>query len=485
MNFISVEFLGFFTTVFLLHFAIPSRFRWILLLTASFLFYASLNLIFIPILFIPPIIIFFLTYNFDHTETKGKRRKIFFSGLAISTGLLLIFKYFNFFGNSIHSIFHLFGQKGSYTPVNIIFPIGISFYTFKTISYLADLYHGRIKAERHLGYLLLYISFFPQILAGPIDRAITFIPELKKRTHLDANRILSGFKQVVWGIFKKVVIADRLAVFVNNVFQNPEGQGINLIFGAYFFAFQIYCDFSGYSDIAIGISRILGYKSMENFNFPYFSKTISEFWTRWHISLSTWLRDYLFLPIAYFLLGKYRKEKTLGMKTESLAYVGGMFITMFLGGLWHGAGWTFVVWGVLHGVYLSFSHISKRLRKKLIKRVKLNKAPRLHKIIKIFITFNLVTFAWIFFRASGIGEAWIYIKNINFGMNGTGAGYIFLNLILILFLIVSEFVLKNRQSIIKRIKIPLSLKVISYAIFICLIIILFMDQSQEFIYFGF
>jgi D-alanyl-lipoteichoic acid acyltransferase DltB (MBOAT superfamily) len=348
-----------------------------------------------------------------------------------------------------------------------------------------DVYNEKTKAEKHPGYFALYVSFFPQLLMGPIDRAVNFIPELKKKIYVDIDRVVSGFRLVVWGIFKKMVISDRLAIFVNEVFRDPEQQGINLIFGAYFYAFQIYCDFSGYSDIAIGISRILGFKSMNNFDFPYFSKSMTQFWNRWHISLSTWLRDYLFLPIAYAVMRPIKTPKLYRIKAETWGYVIGMFLTMFLGGLWHGARWTFVIWGMLHGIYLIVGYITKKTRKKWVKKTRLNKFPGLRYVISVFITFNLVSFAWIFFRAESFEKALFYIKHLRLGSTGKGTVYLLFNLILVSIFIILEILYKNREKLAFIQQVPMVLKVVCFAFFICFTIIFAVDTSNEFIYLQF
>jgi D-alanyl-lipoteichoic acid acyltransferase DltB (MBOAT superfamily) len=403
----------------------------------------------------------------------------------LALAVLFVYRYTNFVGSSLFSLFGIFFKDLTYFPLELVYPIGVSFYSFKMVSYLIDVYNENAKAEKHLGYFALYVSFFPQILAGPIDRAVRFIPELKKKVNFDMDRIVSGFQLVVYGIFKKMVIADRLAIFVNEVFRDPEHQGINLIFAAYFYAFQIYCDFSGYSDIAIGISRILGFKSMDNFDYPYFSKSMTQFWNRWHISLSTWLRDYLFLPIAYAVMRPIKTPKLYNIKAETWGYAIGMFVTMFLGGLWHGAHWTFVIWGSLHGLYLVFGYISKKARRKLVKKIKLNKIPWLRHFISVFITFNLVSFAWIFFRAETFEKAFNYIKDIRLVIPEQGTVHLLYNLILVGIFILVEILYKNREKIKWMQRLPAVVKVAGFALFICLIIVFAVDTSNEFIYFKF
>ncbi|MCP5101735.1 MAG: MBOAT family protein, partial [bacterium] len=344
MIFNSIDFLIFFGIVFSIYFFVPQKFKWILLLAASYFFYGYWKLPYLLLLIVPTILVYFIALHISRTESKRRRKFLLVLGLISGLGGLVVFKYSDFIGGSLFSLAGIFISDITYNPIKLLWPIGISFFTFKLVSYLIDVYNENAEAEKHPGYFALYVSFFPQLLMGPIDRAINLIPELKKKVDFDIDRIVSGLRLVVWGIFKKMVIADRLAVFVNEVFKNPEEQGINLIFGAYFYAFQIYCDFSGYSDIAIGLSRVLGFKTMQNFDFPYFSKSMTQFWNKWHISLSTWLRDYLFLPIAYAVMRPIKTPRLCKIKAETWGYVTGMFFTMFLGGLWHGPAWTFVIW---------------------------------------------------------------------------------------------------------------------------------------------
>jgi len=491
MIFNSIEFLIFFSVVFLLYFLIPHRYRWIFLLAASFFFYGYYKIEFLGLMIAASIIVFWLSHKIsrlDPDTSKPKRKRFLIIGIVLSLSVLFIFRYTNFVGSTVFAILGIFIKDLTYHPLNLLYPIGVSFYSFKLVSYLVDVYNENAEPEKHLGFFTLYVTFFPQILAGPIDRAVRFIPELKKKINFDMERILSGFRLVVYGIFKKMVIADRLGIFVNEVFRNPENGGLNLIFGAYFYAFQVYCDFSGYSDIAIGISRILGFKSMENFNFPYFSKSMTQFWNRWHISLSTWLRDYLFLPIAYAVMRPIKTPKLYKIKAETWGYVVGMFVTMFLGGLWHGAQWTFVVWGSLHGIYLVVGYITKKPRKKIVKRIKLNKIPKVRHFISVFITFNLVSFAWIFFRAESFEKAFTYINSIKLVPSELGIAHLLSNLVLVAFFIAIEILYKNykdKKQTIWLQKLPAAVKIAGYALFICIIIIFAVDSSNEFIYFQF
>ena len=281
-----------------------------------------------------------------------------------------------------------------------------------------------------------------------------------------------------------MVIADRLGLFVNEIFANPsEYQGLNIIFAAYFYTFQIYCDFSGYSDMAIGLSRMLGYSSMKNFDFPYFSKNLSEFWNKWHISLSTWLRDYVFLPIAYIIMRIIKTSKFLNIKVETWAYIIGMFLTMLIGGLWHGPRWTMIVWGCLHGIYLTIGFITKKKRKKLYKKIYLNRNPKIKHVLSIIFTFHLITIAWVFFRSENFNDAIIFFKNIGFAYSNSNISYIIFNILLILFLIFIDLIFSYKLNIFH--KTPKFIKTLGYALFICFIIIFSVDTTNEFIYFKF
>ncbi|HLP45870.1 MAG TPA: MBOAT family O-acyltransferase [Candidatus Kapabacteria bacterium] len=485
MIFNSIDFLIFFGIVFAIYFFVPQKIKWLFLLAASYFFYGYWKIGYLALLIIPTLLIYFISLKINQTQSHHQRKVFLIFGLISSLGFLIVFKYTDFLGGSLYSLAGLFISGLKYNPLNLLWPIGISFFSFKLVSYLLDVYNEKTKPEKHLGYFALYVAFFPQLLMGPIDRAANFIPELKKKVNFDMERILSGFRLIAWGIFKKMVIADRLAIFVNEMYRDPAQQGINLLFGAYFYAFQIYCDFSGYSDIAIGISRILGFKSMQNFDFPYFSKSMTQFWNKWHISLSTWLRDYLFLPIAYAVMRPIKTATLYKIKAETWGYVVGMFITMFLGGLWHGPSWTLVIWGALHGIYLGVGYTTKKARKKLVKKIKLNKLPALRYGLSVFITFNLVSFAWIFFRAHSLQEAFTYIKYIQLVFNGKGSAYLLFNLVMVIAFILLELLYKNRGKLPVLQRIPAPVKTAGFALFICLIIIFAVDTTNEFIYLQF
>ncbi len=482
MLFNSFHFLYFFLVVLIFFHISPQKFRWVVLLTAGFYFYGSLKIEYLLYLFIPILLVYYLALRLNKTQSLIKRRIILTFGILSTFSLLFVFKYLDLLRRTFNEI----SGNSQFKALNLILPIGISFYTFKLLSYIIDVYNNRAEAEKHIGYFALYVSYFPQLLAGPIDRAVNFLPELKKKTTFDLERVISGVNLFLWGLFKKTVISNRLSLFVDQVFSNPsENSGINLLFGLYFYSFQIYCDFSGYSDMAIGISRILGYKSMENFNFPYFSKNLTQFWNRWHISLSTWLRDYLFLPIAYLILRKVKAPKVLGLQTEKIAYAGGITITMFLGGLWHGASWTFVIWGIIHGFYLSFAHFSKKIRKFFLKKIKIKKLPLIHKSLSILFTFHFVTFAWVFFRSPSFEKAILYLRNIGFQQSKSGHVHLLFTLIFLLIFIFIEIILYNKKKFYFIKNIPVEFKIVLFVFFSIFLIIFSVDGSNEFIYFQF
>ena len=378
------------------YFAIPHRLRWILLLGASYYFYISWKPAYVILIIITTLITYYAGIRMGKIGTKPKRKTILFFSLFFNLGFLFVFKYYNFFSDSLRVIFQQYNLFYGSPALDVLLPIGISFYTFKNLSYVIDVYRGDKSPEKHLGYLALYVVFFPQLLAGPIERATRFLPQLYGRFDFDYSRVTNGLKLMLWGLFQKMVIADNLALLVDSVYNNPtHHSGVGLVLGTFFFAFQIYCDFAGYSDMAIGAAQVMGFTTMDNFNRPYFSKSIPEFWRRWHISLSTWFRDYLYIPMG-------------GNRVSIPRWYFNLFMVLLICGLWHGANWTFVVWGGLHGIYLVFSAFTQKMREKIRKAIGLDRVPRLHHDLKIVVTFFLVCFAWIFFRANNISDA-IYI----------------------------------------------------------------------------
>lgn len=334
-------------------------------------------------------------------NAKGKRKKLFLIySLIANIGVLAIFKYYNFINTNLSFLLHGFALTNPLPYLSILLPIGLSFHTFQAMSYTIEVYRGNQKAERHFGIYSLYVMFYPQLVAGPIERPQNLLHQFREHYDFNYERVTSGLRLMAWGLFKKVVIADRLAIVVDTVYNNPEQQNsLTLIIGTVFFAFQIFCDFSGYSDMAIGAARVMGFKLMTNFDKPYQSKSIHEFWKRWHISLSTWFRDYFYITLG-------------GNRVSIPRWYLNLFLVFLVSGLWHGANWTFVIWGALHGFYLVFALLTKGFREKFNKIFFLDKVP----IISVLTTFALVAFAWIFFRANDVQSAFYIAKTIFTGI---------------------------------------------------------------------
>lgn len=336
----------------------------------------------------------------NREESKLKRKWILAVDLVLSFGVLVVYKYLGFFTGSVNSVFSFLNLGISVPTFELLLPVGISFFTFQTLSYTIDVYRGQTKVEPHFGIFALYVSFFPQLVAGPIERSENLLPQFRKLQRFDMERLVSGLKRILWGLFKKVVIADRLAPIVDAVYNNLQNyNSYALIAATVAFAFQIFCDFSGYSDIAIGSARILGFDLMQNFDRPYFSKSTGEFWHRWHISLSSWFRDYLYIPLGGSRKGRAR-------------YYFNTVFTNAVSGLWHGADWTFVVWGIINGVYVALGRAFGGVKKGICRALRLDKAKTLHKIVRVLITFSLICFSWIFFRANNMHDALYVVKNI-------------------------------------------------------------------------
>src|SRR3989339_1447668 len=366
MLFNSLQFCVFFPVVTLLYFFLPHRFRWMLLLAASCLFYMAFIPYYICILLVTTLVDYFVAIQLEKYE-GARRRFLIASSIVVNVGFLAFFKYFNFINTNISEFARLIHWNYSIENLAIILPIGLSFHTFQAMGYTIDVYRRQQKPERHFGIFALYVMFYPQLVAGPIERSQNLIHQFYEKHVPDYARIASGLKLMLWGLFKKVVIADRVAVVVNQVYNNPHDySGLPFVIATVFFAFQIYCDFSGYSDIAVGAAEVMGFKLMKNFNRPYFSKSIAEFWKRWHISLSTWFRDYLYIPLG-------------GSRTTAARWQFNLFITFLVSGLWHGANWTFVIWGALNGFYLVFSLWTADIRKRVTDATGISRLPQLHK----------------------------------------------------------------------------------------------------------
>jgi alginate O-acetyltransferase complex protein AlgI len=405
----SLHFLVFFPLVTTLFFLVPHRLRWALLLAASCYFY----MVFRPVY----ILILAFTILVDYTagllieRAAGRRRTtLLIASIVANVGVLAFFKYYDFLNESLRDLLSVAGLALPVPPLlHIILPIGLSFHTFQSLSYTIEVYRGRQPAERHAGIFALYVMFYPQLVAGPIERPQNLLHQFHERHYFDYDRVVAGLQLMTWGMFKKVVIADRLAPFVDTVYDHPQDyHGISLIVATVFFAFQIYCDFSGYSDIALGSAQVMGFKLMKNFDRPYFSKSIAEFWKRWHISLSTWFRDYLYIALG-------------GNRVSRPRWYFNLLATFVISGLWHGANWTYVVWGAINGLYLILELQWQSLVRKVNERGRGQAWGGLWGGAQVLFTFGLVCFAWIFFRANNLSDAVYVVRHLFDGLGSLPA----------------------------------------------------------------
>jgi alginate O-acetyltransferase complex protein AlgI len=396
MLFNSIEFLEFFVVVTLSFFLLPHKLRWLLLLIASCFFYMFFKPVYILILAFTIVIDYFAGILIENSTEK--KRFFLVCSLIANIGVLAVFKYYNFINENISGLCGLFGYHNQIPYLKILLPIGLSFHTFQAMSYTIEVYRGNQKAERHFGIYALYVMFYPQLVAGPIERPQNLLHQFHEKHEFNAENMMIGLRQMLWGFFKKVVIADRLATYVTPVYKSPQSYNkLSLIMATVFFAYQLYYDFSGYSDIAIGAARVMGFKLMTNFNHPFQSKNITEYWRRWHISLSTWFNDYLFTPVVI-------ARRDWGKYGVAL----GLFVTFVVSGIWHGAGWNFVIWGALHSLAMIYEFLTKKMRRKLSERT-----PKLiYNLASQLLTFVFLLFAWIFFRAQTFNDACIIIAKI-------------------------------------------------------------------------
>lgn len=405
MSFTSLAFALFFPAVTVVYFVLPQHWRWMLLLAASYYFYASWNPVYLLILLVSTAVDYCAGRAI---EQAGGRHRLYFLliSLAVNLGLLFTFKYFNFLGATAERLGALFGLRLQLWQLHVLLPVGLSFYTFQSLSYIIDIYRGRRPAEKHIGLFATFVSFFPQLVAGPIERSQQLLPQFRETHRFEYQRVAGGLQLMAWGFFKKMVIADSAAVLVDALYNDPaHATGLGLLLATYLFAYQIYCDFSAYSDIAKGTAQVLGFALMDNFHRPYASTSIHDFWRRWHISLSAWFRDYLYIPLG-------------GNRVRAGHHCVNLLIVFLISGLWHGANWTFVLWGLLHGLYMVFSVLTKHLRRRLAQLSGLQRLPRIHHVFQVLLTFHLTLFAWIFFRANSQGDALSIIAKIG-GALGT------------------------------------------------------------------
>ena len=392
MTFNSFGFLIFYPIVLILYFVLPKKFTKYMLLIASYYFYLAWNIKLAGLIIFTTCVSYFCARIIEKNESKKVKKWCIVITLIASLGVLFFFKYYNFVADSASFVFGLFtGMQYDWT-LNLVLPVGISFYTFQTLSYAIDVYRGNEKCERDFITYALYVSFFPQLVAGPIERPGNLIPQLKVKNEFKKENVELGLQQMAVGFFKKIVVADLIAEYVNPVFNNAsQTTGFGVMLGSILFAIQIYCDFSGYSDIAIGCSKIMGINLMQNFNEPYRARSIKDFWNRWHISLSTWLRDYLYFPLG-------------GSRCSKPRHMFNIFIVFLASGLWHGANWTFVLWGVFHGVIRILEELLKPTRTKLLEKMGIKENNKGLIIFETLFTFIIVCFSWIIFRANNISD---------------------------------------------------------------------------------
>ena len=486
MLFNSIEFIIFLPTVFMIYwFLLKNKINLqnLLIVFSSYLFYGWWDWRFLTLILFSTIVDYLIGIQINKTKREFIKKILLVTSLVSNLSLLAFFKYYNFFIESFIDAFSFFGKEVSINTINIILPVGISFYTFQTLSYTIDVYKGQLNPTKDFIVFSAFVSFFPQLVAGPIERATNLLPQFTNLRKFNNNNAVNGLKLILWGLFKKIVIADNCAIYVNDIFQNyTDYSGGTLILGAFLFSFQIYGDFSGYSDIAIGTSKLFGFELMINFKTPYFSKNIAEFWRRWHISLSTWFRDYVYIPLG-------------GSQQSTIITIRNIFIIFLVSGLWHGANWTYVIWGGLNALYFLPSFLLKKNRKYINQQKRLNFIPSIKETLNILSTFSITVFAWIFFRSNSLLDAFQFIKGIinpnNFFIIKSAKTYSIdikpLFIYLVFFLII-EWYYRNQEIIFSSEVSSIQyiiLKYIIYFITIISIILSISNQANNFIYFQF
>ena len=480
MLFNSIAFAIFLPIVFAVYWALPHKFRWVLVLIASYYFYMSWNAVYVFLILFTTAVSYFAARLMEKTDNKKKKKWVLGGTAVLCLGVLFFFKYFNFVSTSITGFFSLFAIKLDPVTLNLLLPVGISFYTFQTLSYVIDVYKGDVPAERHFGYYAAFISFFPQLVAGPIERTRNLLPQIKAEHKFDYDKATYGLKLMAWGFFKKLAIADVISIYVDKVYADLYAcSGLDLVLAVFFFTVQIYCDFSGYSDIAVGTAKLLGIDLMDNFKSPYMSFSIKEFWSRWHISLSTWFRDYVYIPLG-------------GNRVSKLRNYFNLLVTFLVSGLWHGANWTYVIWGGIHGV----AQIGEKAVKP--KSEYISKDNKVLKVIKWALVFLFCNIAWVFFRAPSFSDAIIVFRRIIMSFTDIGSFFntyigltkIKLLVILLLIGILAVYDYKSlKGDVIKKISAkPLVLR---WAVYLSLVVGTFIVYSAmgvsnaSFVYFQF
>lgn len=481
MLFNSLEFAIFLPLVFFLYWFVFKKLYWqnFLIAFASYVFYGWWDWRFLSLILFSTVVDYSIGILLDVKKDQLSRKILLWTSILINLGLLGVFKYYNFFIDSLYDVNPGLQATLGFNTLEIILPVGISFYTFQTLSYTIDVYKRKIEPTRNFISFAAFVAFFPQLVAGPIERASNLLPQFYKPRKFEYSKGVDGMRQILWGLFKKIVIADNCALYANHIFENSgDMSGSTLFLGAVFFSFQIYGDFSGYSDIAIGTARLFGFNLMQNFAYPYFSRDIAEFWRRWHISLSTWFRDYLYIPLGGSRGGIWMKIRNT-------------FIIFIVSGFWHGANWTFIVWGGLNALYFLPLLIAKRNRQNLGVVAENSILPSLKELRQMGITFILTVIAWIFFRAENMGHAISYLRGMfsnslfSFPNNILGRNGFFVILLVLLFLTV-EWLGRKEQfglAVTKRVESRSIRFVLFYGIIF--LILWFSGEENSFIYFQF
>ncbi len=478
MLFNSLNFALFLPIVFIIYWFLNNKslkLQNILLLVSSYFFYACWDWRFLFLLVFSTVLDYYTGIKMCDSKSQSSRKFWFWLSITINLGFLGVFKYYNFFAESFADAISNVGLKVNPLTLDLILPVGISFYTFHGLSYVIDIYKERIRAEKNFIDYSVFVSFFPLLVAGPIERATHLLPQIQKKRVFSYSKSVDGLRQILWGLFKKIVIADQCAEHANNIFNNSDDySGMALIMGAVFFAIQIYGDFSGYSDIALGTARLFGIELLRNFAFPYFSRDIAEFWRRWHISLSTWFKDYLYIPLG-------------GSKGGTWMRVRNTFIIFLVSGFWHGANWTFIAWGALNALFIMPSIIFNTNRNNIEIVAKGRMFPTFRELFSVITTFFLAVFAWIFFRAMSIGEAFSYIKGIFTNQEGTIELKLRGDLIILVILFtIIEWIGREQQFALATFGLKWN-KHLRRAMYLTLVILLFWfgGKDQQFIYFNF
>jgi alginate O-acetyltransferase complex protein AlgI len=475
MIFNSLDFAIFLPSVFLLYWFVVNKNlkrQNFLIVLASYVFYGWWDWRFLSLIIFSTVVDYLVGQKLRVEEKQSKRKVLLWTSILVNLGFLGFFKYYNFFLENFVDAFSLFGMQINANSLNIILPVGISFYTFQTLSYTIDVYKKKLEPTKDYIAFSAFVSFFPQLVAGPIERATNLLPQFYKKRSFEYKNAVDGVRQILWGLFKKIVIADNAGILANDIFNNYQNyNGSTLLLGAVFFSFQIYGDFSGYSDIAIGVSRLFGFDLKQNFATPYFSRDIAEFWRRWHISLSTWFRDYLYIPLGGSRGGTWMKVRNT-------------FAIFLVSGFWHGANWTFVFWGLLNAIYFLPLLLLKKNRKNTNNVAQGSFLPSLREFINMLSTFFLITIAWVFFRATDISHAFNYLAGIfNFSLFKVPEKWFFI-LIIAFFVLIEWFQREKEHGLaIDNIK-SNYLRQLIYFIIIILIISIG-GVPQEFIYFQF